>query len=338
MVLTQRHAWITSRADAIACSRMVREHGAASGLDVARADELAVVALELATNVFMHAEGGWVTWREIAPEGVGVELLAVDRGPGMVVRRAREDGFSTTGTAGLGLGAIERLSNTLEIDSEPTGTVVAARVTEGSHAGMHGHALGAAYRPHVAETTSGDGLSSWSLAPDHLRIAVIDGLGHGPRAAEASRAVIDVLRAHEGDPLERLVERSHEAARSTRGAAVAVAELRGRALSLVSIGNISCRIVDTTGPARGLPAQPGTLGAALPRRLRVMSETLPESGTVIFHTDGLTTKWTADELGHHEGSGPSLVAGTLLRDRGRDHDDATCVALRCLDGRGGADR
>ena len=106
----------------------------------------------------------------------------------------------------------------------------------------------------------------------------------------------------------------------------------------MSIGNISCRIVDTTGPARGLPAQPGTLGAALPRRLRVMSETLPESGTVIFHTDGLTTKWTADELGHHEGSCPSLVAGTLLRDRGRDHDDATCVALRCLDGRGGADR
>lgn len=336
--LTEQHAWIASRADAVACSRLVRELGIASGLGDARADELAVVALELATNVFMHAQSGWVTWRATSPEAVGVELVAIDRGPGMVVRRARRDGFSTTGTAGLGLGAIERLSDALEIDSEPTGTVVVARVTAGTDDGARGHDVGAAHRPHVAETISGDGFLSWHLDADHLRVAVIDGLGHGPRAAEASRTVIDILQRHQGDTLERIVERTHAAARPTRGAAVAIADLKGRDLTLVSIGNVACRMVATGRPSRGLPAQPGTVGATLPSRLRLMSETLPVNGIVIIHTDGLTMKWTAEELGHYEASSPSLVAGALVRDRGRDHDDATCVAVRCLVEQGGVER
>jgi len=81
-----------------------------------RAGKVALVVTELATNLAKHAKDGEILFRPIRDENGaararGIEILAVDRGPGMPdVPGARRDGYSTTGTLGHGLGSIERQS------------------------------------------------------------------------------------------------------------------------------------------------------------------------------------------------------------------------------------
>ena len=55
-----------------------------------------------------------------------VELIAIDRGPGMHdVSRALRDGYSTAGTLGIGLGGIARMASGYEVHSLPgRGTVL----------------------------------------------------------------------------------------------------------------------------------------------------------------------------------------------------------------------
>ncbi|WP_175115452.1 ATP-binding protein, partial [Paraburkholderia solisilvae] len=99
---------------------------------------LALIVTEAATNILKHAQHGEVLVRELPPHGNGgapggsggVEVLAIDRGPGIAdVRAAFDDGRSTVGTSGTGLGAIRRLSDELSIYSQPRlGTIVRAAV------------------------------------------------------------------------------------------------------------------------------------------------------------------------------------------------------------------
>src|SRR4051812_22972672 len=80
----------------------------------AEAGRVALVTTEIARNLVAHARGGELILRPLVDDAVaGIEILALDRGPGMAdVGRCLADGHSTRGTPGNGLGAIERLSAT----------------------------------------------------------------------------------------------------------------------------------------------------------------------------------------------------------------------------------
>jgi anti-sigma regulatory factor (Ser/Thr protein kinase) len=91
---------------------------------------VALVATELATNLSKHADGGVIAVNEFADaDGSGIELLALDMGPGMAdVARCLIDGFSTVGSPGNGLGAVARVSDRHASYSRPgAGTAVMAR-------------------------------------------------------------------------------------------------------------------------------------------------------------------------------------------------------------------
>jgi serine/threonine-protein kinase RsbT len=93
---------------------------------------LATVASELGRNILKYGDArGYllVTWIEGIPtHGRGVEIKAVDYGPGFVDKqRALSDHYSTSGTLGLGLPGVARIMDTLDIESEPgEGAVVTA--------------------------------------------------------------------------------------------------------------------------------------------------------------------------------------------------------------------
>jgi len=86
---------------------------------------------ELANNLFFHAHcGGTITIAALRRNGrVGVEVVAVDEGPGIAdVEAAMRDGFTTDGGLGGGLPGVERLMDELDITSVPgEGTRVLAR-------------------------------------------------------------------------------------------------------------------------------------------------------------------------------------------------------------------
>ena len=93
---------------------------------------LATVASELGRNILKYGDAkGYllVTWiDDVSNHGNGVEIKAVDRGPGFIDKQsALSDHYSTSGTLGLGLPGVARIMDALEIESElGEGAVVTA--------------------------------------------------------------------------------------------------------------------------------------------------------------------------------------------------------------------
>jgi anti-sigma regulatory factor (Ser/Thr protein kinase) len=99
------------------------------------AGRVAIIVNELGANLLKHAGGGDLLLRELrAGSQSGVEVLSIDRGPGMNVEAALKDGHSTAGTRGEGLGAVQRLSQEFDAWSASGGTVLVSRVWTGGRA------------------------------------------------------------------------------------------------------------------------------------------------------------------------------------------------------------
>src|SRR5689334_100720 len=111
--------------------RIARAITAQMGFDETMSERAALIVSEAATNLVRHTPGGELLLRPLAGTGgSGLEILALDQGPGMAsVAECMKDGFSTTGTSGNGLGAISRLATSFDIHSSPgIGTALLARL------------------------------------------------------------------------------------------------------------------------------------------------------------------------------------------------------------------
>jgi anti-sigma regulatory factor (Ser/Thr protein kinase) len=295
----------------------------AYGLDATLTGRVAIAATELATNIIRHGGGGELLMQPlISAGGEAIELLAIDRGRGMSdVDRCLNDGYSTAGTAGTGLGAVKRLSCEFDIHSVPgQGTVVMSRVgpTRASR-------FGAISIPVKGETECGDG---WALSEeDHsISLMVVDGLGHGSLAAVAAESALQSFAAAPGDPPRAAVERAHRALSSTRGAAAAVARLTdGNSLSYAGIGNITGYMIGSE-KSQGLVSHNGTLGLTMPR-LQQFEYDRTAGALIVMHSDGLSARWDLRGNAQLRARHPAIIAAVLYRDHARPRDDATVVVL-----------
>ncbi len=103
----------------------------AEAMDLGESDRGAVgiAVTEMVTNVIKHAGTGKIIFESMVDNGTcRLRALAIDKGPGIPnITAALEDGHSTAGTMGSGLGAIRRLSTVFDIYSMPGhGTCVLA--------------------------------------------------------------------------------------------------------------------------------------------------------------------------------------------------------------------
>jgi len=48
----------------------------------------------------------------------------------------------------------------------------------------------------------------------------------------------------------------------------------------------------------------------------------------VMHSDGISSQWQLDSYAGLRGKHPTLVAGVLFRDFGRQRDDATVVVVK----------
>ena len=101
------------------------------GFGIVDQTRIATAISELARNIIVHAVEGVVEIRQVYNDGggAGLEVVAVDSGPGIPdVDQAMRDGFSTGKGLGAGLGGAKRLVDEFEIESTVgKGTRVAAR-------------------------------------------------------------------------------------------------------------------------------------------------------------------------------------------------------------------
>ncbi|WP_177216933.1 SpoIIE family protein phosphatase [Amycolatopsis arida] len=297
-----------------------------AGLTEHQVQQVALAATELATNLLRHATEGAVLARH---DGERVEVIAVDRGPGLTsASDSMRDGYSTGGTLGTGLGAVRRAAATFDLYSRPgVGTAVLARWP----------ALPPARNPWAwgvevaapGEEVCGDAYAVLR-ADDRLTLVVSDGLGHGPEASVVSKQVVEVARAHAADRPRDLLGALHRALAGGRGAAVAVAQLDVAAATLryAGMGNISGRLVDRdTGDQQALLSVPGIVG--MPAARSRFGETVrpwPPDGQLLMHSDGLTQRWRLADWPGIEDHDPVLVAAWVLWHTWRRRDDA-CLAV-----------
>ena len=187
--------------------------------------------------------------------------------------------------------------------------------------------LGVCSRPRPGEDTNGDAYFI-AEADGETLFAVIDGLGHGTGARQASDAALGALEGWDGQPLDEVVWSVHEALRSTRGAvigAVVLDRARGT-FTYAGVGNIEVRVLGAAEAARPIPSN-GTLGARL-SQVRVWPHRWAEGASIVMASDGLSTSWDIESYPGLLKQSPQLLAGILLRDYGRDSDDATVLVIR----------
>lgn len=298
------------------------------GLGESGGGRVALIATEAATNMIRHAGGGELIVSKVTRQGrTGVQMLAVDRGPGMDVPRCLRDGYSTAGSSGTGLGAIERLSSETDFYSVPgKGTVVLARVWAGITPGCGTVEWSTLVVPLAGETACGDACALRERP--ELSVLLADGLGHGPGAAEASAAAVAVFEQRPFDNHVDLMQRMHEALRPTRGAAVALARFSPteNSVAFTSVGNVVGAVLGN-GTARQMIAYPGTVGMEV-RKLAQLGYPWPAGALVVLHTDGIVTHWSLEPYPALAGHDPAIIAAVVYRDFSRRRDDASVVVVR----------
>ncbi|MEW6379613.1 MAG: ATP-binding SpoIIE family protein phosphatase [bacterium] len=327
-------AWpIINQSQAAEARRMAVEMAKNLGFDETVTGKVAIVATEAARNLVKHAGRGELIIRHLEVESMkGIEIMTLDRGPGMAnVSQCMADGYSTSGSPGIGLGSICRLSSLFDIYSEQgTGTALVAQIWAKPLPKGHplsGIETGAICLSKPGEDVSGD---SWAQVcqPGKCLFLVTDGLGHGPLAAEASLTAQRVFRANTRLDPGRILEAIHAALWSTRGAAVVVSRLNlaRRIVVFTGVGNISSQII-TAEKTTHLASYNGTAGGEI-SRIRQLTYPWPEGAVLIMHSDGLAAHW---KLSQHPGlirKHPSLIAGILYRDYTRGTDDVTVLAVK----------
>jgi anti-sigma regulatory factor (Ser/Thr protein kinase) len=309
--------------------RLVSDLASRIGLPRGRIDQMSIVVTELATNLLKHGGGGHIhAFHYDDADGGGLELLALDRGPGLTdANRCMQDGYSTAGSPGNGLGAIARLADTLRIYSHPgQGCAVMVRFRERPPPGTH-TLLGISLAPYPGETVCGDSWT-WKHSVSGRTVMLVDGSGHGVEAARAAEVAVSTFAQHADAACEDIVDRMHRALAPTRGAALAVARIDTTAgvVRFVGVGNISAVVVNA-GKARHMVSHNGTAGRVAPR-IREFTYEFTGDPLVILHSDGLTNRWNLASYPGLAAQHPSLIAGVLLRDHRRPRDDASVVAMR----------
>lgn len=313
-----------------AASRLATDQG----LDETAVGRVAIIVTELGNNLWRHAASGrLLIGCRRTDDGGHLEVISIDSGPGMAdLARCLRDGYSTGGTPGTGLGAVQRLSSDFSAFSLPgKGTVILSRTrvapaAAGGPPARARFAFAGLCLAAPGEVASGD---AWDIRVDAGRATVIvaDGLGHGPVAAEAADAALRAFASFGGSPAA-VLERAHPLMRGTRGAAVTIATVDADAgtITYAGAGNIAGRVLSGIED-RALMSQHGTLGVQI-RKLQDVTTPWPDHALVVMHSDGLVTRWNLKDEGGLLQCDPAVVAGWLLRDYTRGHDDVTVVVVK----------
>ncbi|MCQ4295903.1 ATP-binding protein [Pseudomonas stutzeri] len=306
--------------------RLAEQHN----FDVTDAGRVALLATELASNVLKHAGSGELHLRAVqGQDGAGVEIIAVDRGPGFDLNQCLTDGYSSSGTQGIGLGALARQAQVFDAFSDARGSVVLAQLFPRGVKPPRWR-YGVSQQPFPGEIACGD---DWHLALDEQRCSVlmIDGIGHGELAQQAAHAGSAAFGENPFVSPSALFDDMHRAMNGGRGGAVAVAQFdrQRQALSFAGIGNIGASLIGSDG-SRGLASHPGIVGVRF-RKAHVFDYPRGDARLLVLYSDGLQSRWNLRDYPGLVHRHPAIIAALLQRDFCRGRDDVTVLALNLED-------
>jgi serine/threonine-protein kinase RsbT len=118
---------IKSERDIVVARQRGRALATKIGFSISDATLIATAISELARNIVSYAGEGMIAMNAIYNSTrEGLLIVASDEGPGIAdIPRAMRDGFSTSGSLGIGLPGVRRLMDEFELASQPgAGTIV----------------------------------------------------------------------------------------------------------------------------------------------------------------------------------------------------------------------
>ncbi len=296
-----------------------------------RLAEVEIIIAEITSNLVKYSpKGGMILARPIALPFAGFEMIAIDNGPGMSKPlKMMEDGTSTGKTLGQGLGAIRRLSDLFDLYSLPGwGTVLHARVLldKKKKAPEEAWEVSVLNVCKKKEFVCGD---TWVIdrSGKRMRIAVMDGLGHGVAAAAAAVAAAGSFRsAPQGRPSDQL-RILHTDLKKTRGVVATIAYLddTNNQIMYSGVGNITMKII-SSGQLRGCLSYNGIVGHIMPSTLNDhIAQWEKRTDTLVMHSDGLSSRWDLQKYPNILQHSAMMLCGALYKDFDRDNDDSTVL-------------
>lgn len=311
----------------------INKQAADAGFNHKKLSEIDIIVAEMTSNLLKYAEKGELL---VAVSGENedqyLEIICIDSGPGISdPARMMVDGISTASTYGNGLGSIKRLSDFFEIYStKGWGTILVSRIYKNSGSIVNTGKL--VVRSIVVakpgETVSGDG-GTYVLTPQHLKLLVADGLGHG---VEAHKSIIEAraafLLCKENDPNE-IIRYVHKSIKKTRGAvgAVVIYDFEKKVWNYSGVGNISTSMINYQ-MVRNLMSYNGIIGHNIPNTMKgqeISSEDFPQ---IVLCSDGLKTRWDCTKYPGIHKYDLSFLAAALYKDYARKTDDMSVVVCK----------
>lgn len=286
-------------------------------------EQIASLATSIAKAQLAGPLSGEMALRRIKRDGVaGLELIAFDAGalveehddqPALLrlLASLAGDGLESDIDVRAGLGRLLRVR------------AFAAAVRRAPEVGIYG-------RPMPGQGVSGDEALILREG-DALRIAVVDGLGHGARAAEAAVLAIDTFAQACKKGLSAALVSVDDALQGTRGAVMRAASVSwpGGEIETVGAGNIGCAVLRADGLQR-CSGNGFTLGDRIARPKLLRADVMPLNSSELFllFTDGVSSRLSVDAESPMMAQHPALIAAQLCETYAKATDDALLVVIR----------
>jgi anti-sigma regulatory factor (Ser/Thr protein kinase) len=303
-----------------------------AGFPPKKTDEIDIIIAEITSNINKYGKDGeLLVMIHPDPQQMYLEVIAIDNGPGMhEPLRMMEDGVSTTGTLGQGLGAIKRLSDKFEVFSiRHWGTVLLARVYSKTTPGIRNSS-----RPefrHIIVAKPGEEMCGDGCVIEHtatqVKVLLGDGLGHGPEAHKAVAAAGAVFRESRETSPTALIREMHQAVKRTRGlvGSIVVIDLLAKRGWISGIGNIAVKSFSAS-QSRNHICYNGIIGLNIPGTMKDQDLLTGDANQyIVLCSDGIRSQWDITKYPGLLKYDLSMLAAVIYKDFARKTDDMSVV-------------
>jgi serine phosphatase RsbU (regulator of sigma subunit) len=157
-----------------------------------------------------------------------------------------------------------------------------------------------------------------------IRLCLVDGLGHGKKAAVAAQEAVAYVEAHPKEPLPALFTGCNNAIQATRGVAmgIVVVDRQARRLTFGAVGNIRCAVVGAR--TTRLMGSRGIVGAGF-NSFSTDTLALNPLDLVVLFTDGLPSNLQLSRYSDSPRDRLGELAGQILHEWNEGKDDAAVL-------------
>lgn len=186
-------------------------------------------------------------------------------------------------------------------------------------------------RPLPSEYTSGDRGIAVDIDGAAALFGVVDGLGHGPAAAEAALRAVDTVTRARSERVEVLIQLCHRVLVGTRGVAMTLArvDFADSTVTWAGVGNVTADLVAKAPTGIQVRSSArlagGIVGYRIPEIRPAQVVSIRPGDLIVMSTDGIAE----DYLDHVDFSAPAVaIAEGLLGKDAKETDDAMVLAAR----------